>query len=64
MQPESIWQFLANAKKLWNIQKDKEKNLKETIKKKKVSWEEYKIPEELTKKGDVEDKIKKFADGK
>ena len=23
LQPESIWQFLANAKKLWNIQKEK-----------------------------------------
>jgi len=31
-----------------------EKKLKETIEKKKVRWEEYRIPEELTKKGDVE----------
>jgi len=29
-----------------------EKKLKETIKKKKVRWEEYRIPEELTKKDD------------
>ncbi len=35
-----------------------EKNLKEAIRKKKVKFEEYRIPEELTKKGDVEDKIK------
>jgi predicted Holliday junction resolvase-like endonuclease len=27
-----------------------EKNLKETIEKKRVRWEEYRIPEELTKK--------------
>jgi len=30
-----------------------EKKLKETIEKKKVRWEEYRIPEELTKKGDA-----------
>lgn len=30
-----------------------EKNLKETIDKKKVRWVEYRIPEELTKKSDV-----------
>jgi predicted Holliday junction resolvase-like endonuclease len=34
-----------------------EKNLKETIEKKRVRWEEYRIPEELTKKGDIEEKI-------
>ena len=41
-----------------------EKNLKDTIEKKRVRWEEYRIPEELTKKGDVADKIKDFVDGK
>ena len=40
-----------------------EKNLKETIDKKKVKWVEYRIPEELTKKGDIEDKIKDFVNG-
>jgi predicted Holliday junction resolvase-like endonuclease len=40
-----------------------EKNLKETIKKKKVKFEEYRIPEELTKKGDIEKKIKGFIEG-
>jgi len=35
-----------------------ERNLKETIEKKRVRWEEYRIPEELTKKKDVDlDKI-------
>lgn len=34
-----------------------EKNLKDAIDKKKVKWVEYRIPEELTKKGDIEDKI-------
>jgi len=34
-----------------------EKNLKETIEKKRVRWVEYRIPEELTKKGNVEDKL-------
>jgi predicted Holliday junction resolvase-like endonuclease len=33
---------------------EQEKNLKETIEKKKVSWEEYRIPEELTKKKDID----------
>lgn len=32
-----------------------EKKLKETIEKKKVRWEEYRIPEELTKKKDDEE---------
>ena len=30
-----------------------EKSLKETIEKKRVRWEEYRIPEELTKKRDI-----------
>ncbi len=34
-----------------------EKNLKETVDKKRVRWVEYRIPEELTKKGDLGDKI-------
>lgn len=41
-----------------------EKNLKDTIQKKKVKWVEYRIPEELTKKGNVEDKIKDIVDDK
>lgn len=41
-----------------------EKNLKETIDKKKVKFVEYRIPEELTKKGNVEDKVKGFVNGK
>lgn len=32
-----------------------EKNLKETIEKKRVRWEEYRIPKELTKKRDLEE---------
>ncbi len=40
-----------------------EKNLKEAIEKKRVEWVEYRIPEELTKKGDVEDKIKEMVEG-
>jgi predicted Holliday junction resolvase-like endonuclease len=37
-----------------------EKKLKETIEKKKVRWEEYRIPDELTKKRDLDfDKILK-----
>ena len=39
-----------------------EKNLKEAIDKKKVEWVEYRIPEELTKKGDVEDRVKEMID--
>ena len=35
-----------------------EKNLKETIDKKRVRWVEYRIPEGLTEKKDIEDKIK------
>lgn len=41
-----------------------EKNLKETIQKKKVRWEEYRIPEELTEKKDIEEKVKEFSEGK
>ena len=40
-----------------------EKNLKETIEKKRVRWEEYRIPEELTEKRDIEDKVKDIVDG-
>ncbi len=40
-----------------------EKNLKETIEKKRVRWEEYRIPEELTEKGDVEERVEKFVNG-
>lgn len=39
-----------------------EKNLKETIKNKKIKWVEYRIPEDLTKKGNIEDKIKDIFD--
>ena len=35
-----------------------EKNLKETIDKKRVRWIEYRIPEGLTEKKDIEDRIK------
>src|SRR3990167_5074789 len=38
-----------------------EKNLKETIEKKKVKFEEYRIPKELTDKGDIEDKVKDYV---
>lgn len=38
-----------------------EKNLKETIEKKRVKWVEYRIPEELTEKKDIEDKISEFT---
>ena len=41
-----------------------EKNLKETIQKKRVKWEEYRIPEELTDKKDIENKIKEFSEEK
>lgn len=41
-----------------------ESNLKETIDKKRVRWEEYRIPEELTQKGDIEEKIKDIAKDK
>jgi predicted Holliday junction resolvase-like endonuclease len=38
-----------------------EKNLKDAIDKKRVKWVEYKIPQELTEKKDIEDKIKDFT---
>jgi len=38
-----------------------EKNLKDAIDKKKVKWVEYRIPEGLTDKKDIEDKIKDFT---
>jgi predicted Holliday junction resolvase-like endonuclease len=38
-----------------------EKNLKEAIDKKRVKWVEYRIPEELTEKRDIEDKIEGFT---
>lgn len=38
-----------------------EKNLKDTINKKKVKWVEYRIPENLTNKKDIENKIKDFT---
>ena len=38
-----------------------EKNLRETIEKKRVKWVEYRIPEELTEKKDIEDKISEFT---
>jgi len=40
-----------------------EKNLKETIKNKRVKWEEYRIPEELTKKDGIDEKIEDFVNG-
>jgi len=39
-----------------------EKNLKDTINKKRVKWVEYRIPEGLTEKKDIEDKLKDFTD--
>ena len=41
-----------------------EKNLKEAIDKKRVKWVEYRIPEELTKKGNIEDRISDIVEGK
>ncbi len=41
-----------------------EKKLKEAINKKRVKWVEYRIPEGLTQKGDIEDKLKDMFDGK
>ena len=41
-----------------------EKNLKETINKKKVKWVEYRIPEELTKKRDIVEKIESIFKNK
>jgi predicted Holliday junction resolvase-like endonuclease len=39
-----------------------ERKLKKAIENKKVRWEEYRIPEELVKKGDIEEKIKDILD--
>ena len=39
-----------------------EKNLKDAIDKKKVKWVEYRIPENLTDKKDIENKIKDFTE--
>lgn len=36
-----------------------EKKLKETIEKKRVKWEEYRIPEELTRKKEIGDEFEK-----
>ena len=41
-----------------------EKNLKETIDKKRVRFEEYRIPEELTQKGNVEEKTQDIIEGR
>jgi predicted Holliday junction resolvase-like endonuclease len=41
-----------------------EKNLKDTINKKRIKWVEYRIPEGLTEKKDIEDKIKDFTNSK
>jgi len=38
-----------------------EKNLKDAIDKKKVKWVEYRIPDGLTNKNDIEDRIKDFT---
>jgi len=37
-----------------------EKKLKDTIKNKKVKWIEYRIPRDLTDKGNIEDNIREF----
>ena len=42
---------------------DQEKNLKETIDKKKVKFVEYRISEGLTDKNDIEDRIEEFVNG-
>jgi len=39
-----------------------EKNLKSAIEAKRVKWEEYRIPDELVDKGDVEGKIQEVVD--
>ena len=39
-----------------------ERKLKEAIEKKRVRWEEYRIPAELTDKRDVEEKVEEFLD--
>jgi predicted Holliday junction resolvase-like endonuclease len=55
---EVIFVEVKSGKARLNAQ---EKNLKETIDGKKVRWVEYRIPEDLTKKGDIEDRIKDFV---
>ena len=40
-----------------------EKNLKEAIDKGRVKFVEYRIPKELTEKGDIEEKVKRLMDG-
>ncbi len=40
-----------------------EKKLKEAIENKNVSWEEYRIPKEITDKGNIEDKTRDIIDG-
>jgi len=40
-----------------------EKNLKDAIDKGKVKFVEYRIPKELTEKGDIEEKVKRLMDG-
>ncbi len=39
-----------------------EKKLREAINKKRVKWEEYRIPEALTKEGNIKDKIQNIID--
>jgi len=39
-----------------------ERNLKEVIDKKKIKFEEYRIPKELTEKGDIQEKIKDIVE--
>ena len=39
--------------------KEQEKAVKDTVDNKRVRWEECRIPEEITKKGDIEEKIEK-----
>ena len=39
-----------------------ERGLRDVIKDKKVKWVEYRIPEEITKKGDIEEKIKEIIE--
>jgi len=41
-----------------------EKNLKEAIDKKRVEWVEYRIPEDLTKKGNIEEKVSDIIEEK
>ena len=41
-----------------------EKNLKQAIEKKKVKYLEYRIPEELTRKNNIESEIQDFVNGK